>query len=205
MMSGSYKRTDGHRPNRGFGQLGGYAKVGYQFSETWNAFADLSITHFNASNPGTVNRPIYDNDSHITRGMTSFSIENNYNRTSGALKFFYNWGKHKINDGYYEGGDPRDYLFHSKDKMLGINWYQSATFWTGSRITAGFDFQQFGGKAWNAFLNGDRSYIINKTAYNVAGYLDYRQNLWQIYKLDAGVSLDHHSVKSIHIIPYFGP
>ena len=92
MVTGSYNRTDGHRPNMGFEQYGGYAKFGYEFSQNWNAFADLSITHFNASNPGTVNRPIYDNDSHITRGLTSFSIDNNYNRISGALKFFYHLG-----------------------------------------------------------------------------------------------------------------
>ena len=204
MITGSYNRTDGHRKNMGFEQYGGYAKVGYEFSRNWNAFADVNITHFNATNPGTVTRPIYDNDSHITRGMTSFSLENNYANTSGAFKFFYNWGRHKINDGYYEGSEPRDYLFNSKDKMLGITWYQSATFWQGSRWTAGFDFQKFGGKAWNRYLNGDRSDIIDKTEYNVAGYIDYRQSIGQMITLDAGVRLDHHSVTGNHIIPQFG-
>ena len=204
MVTGSYNRTDGQRANMDFEQYGGYAKVGYEFSSNWNAFADVNITHFNASNPGTVSRPIYDNDSHITRGMTSFSLENNYNNTSGAFKFFYNWGRHKINDGYYEGGDPRDYLFNSKDKMLGITWYQSATFWQGSRWTAGFDFQQFGGKAWNKFFAGNKTDIANETEYNVAGYLDYRQNIGQVVTLDAGVRFDHHSVTGNHIIPQFG-
>ncbi len=204
MITGSYNRTDGHRPNMGFEQYGGYAKIGYEFTSNWSAFADLNLTHFNASNPGTVNRPIFDNDSHITRGMTSFSIENNYGRTSGAFKFFYNWGRHKIDDGYYEGGNPRDYLFHSKDKMLGITWYQSISLWKGSRWTAGFDLQQFGGKAWNEYTDDSKSEIIDKTEYNLAGYVDYRQNIGEIMTLNAGVRIDHHSATGNHIIPQFG-
>ena len=32
--------------------------------------------------------------------MTSFAVENRYEKTSGAVSFFYNWGNHWINDGY---------------------------------------------------------------------------------------------------------
>ena len=45
-------------------------------------------------------KPYIDNDQRITRGMTSFALENHYEKTSGALSFFYNWGDHWINDGY---------------------------------------------------------------------------------------------------------
>ena len=34
--------------------------------------------------------------------------------------------------------------------------------------------------------------------------MDYRQNLWEILTLDAGVRFDHHSVTGNHIIPQFG-
>lgn len=30
---------------------------------------------------------------------------------SGALRLFYNWGNHKINDGYNPGEEPLTYLF----------------------------------------------------------------------------------------------
>lgn len=204
VVTGSYNRSDGHRERMGFEQYGGYAKVGYEFSAHWNAFADVNVTHFNASNPGMENRPIFDNDSKITRGMTSFSLENNYERTSGALKVFYNWGRHNINDGYYEGGTPRDFLFHSKDQMLGVTWYQSASLFEGNRLTVGVDYQQFGGNAWNAFLNGTTSDIADKTERNMAGYVDFRQSLGQIITLDAGVRVDHHSVTGTYLIPQFG-
>jgi ribonuclease J len=137
VVTGSYNRTDGHRADMGFEQYGGYAKVGYEISRRWNAYADVNLTHFNASNPGEITAPVFDNDSRITRGMASVSLENSYDRTSGALKFFYNWGRHRINDGYGAGEEPRDYRFNSKDRMLGVSWYQSAGLWRGSRLTAG--------------------------------------------------------------------
>lgn len=204
VVTGSYNRSDGHRARMGFEQYGGYAKVGYEFSEHWNVFADVNVTHFNASNPGMENRPIYDNDSKITRGITSFSLENNYEHTSGALKFFYNWGHHNINDGYYEDGTPRDFLFNSKDQMLGFTWYQSTSLFEGNRVTVGIDYQLFGGNAWNAMDDGSSTEIADKTEDNLAAYFDFRQSLWQIITLDAGVRLDHHSITGTHLIPQFG-
>lgn len=204
VVTGSYNRSDGHRARMGFEQYGGYIKLGYEFSKHWNVFADVNVTHFNASNPGIASRPIYDNDSRITRGMTSFSLENNYERTSGAFKFFYNWGRHNINDGYYEGESPRNFLFNSKDRMLGITWYQSASLFKGNRLTVGFDYQQFGGNAWNAFLNGTTTDIADKTESDVAGYVDFRQNIGRMITLDAGVRVDHHSISGTYLIPQFG-
>lgn len=96
--------------------------------------------------------PRFDNDSRITRGMASFTLENHYERTSGALSFFYNWGRHKINDGYLAGEEPQKSHFNSKDRMMGVSWYQSAVLFSGNRLTAGFDYQHFGGESWNRVL-----------------------------------------------------
>ena len=75
IVTGSYNRTDGHRPDMEFKQYGGYAKLGYDFSSSWKLWGDVNVTHFNASNPGTIQVPLIDNDSRITRGMTSLALE----------------------------------------------------------------------------------------------------------------------------------
>ncbi len=63
----------------------------------------MNVTHFNASNPGLSNSA-FDNDSRITRGMTSFALENHYEKDFRRFELFlYNWGRHKINDGYQIG------------------------------------------------------------------------------------------------------
>lgn len=94
------QHTDGHCRDMGFEQSSGYAKVGYDITSNWNAYADVNVTHFNASYPGPVSAPLVDGDQRVTRGVASLAVTNTYERTSGALSFFYNWGKHWINDGY---------------------------------------------------------------------------------------------------------
>ncbi len=178
VVTGSYNRTDGHRDNMEFEQYGGYAKLGYDFNDSWKLWGDVNITQFKASNPGEAGNPYIDNDSRITRGMTSLALENHYEKSSGALSFFYNWGRHKINDGYHPGGTPQESHFNSKDRMLGVSWYQSATLFTGNRLTVGFDYQHFGGESWNRMVStGERVPGVDKQMDEFAGYIDFRQDL----------------------------
>ena len=177
-VTGSYNRTDGHRRNMGFEQYGGYAKLGYRIAQAWDLYADVNLTHFNARNPGSVSEPILDNRQRITRGMTSFALRNDYGWTSGTLSFFYNWGRHRINDGHSPGEEPLNYRFNSRDRMLGVSWYQSVALFRGNRLTVGVDWQHFGGKAWNVFTDGapDKT-TADKTMDEAAGYVDFRQSL----------------------------
>ncbi len=204
-VTGSYNRTDGHRRDMGFEQYGGYVKLGCRIAEAWDAFADANLTHFNASNPGTVTEPILGNRQRVTRGMTSFALRNDYGRTSGALSFFCNWGRHKIDDGHSAGEAPPDYRFNSRDRMLGVSWYQSVELFAGNRLTAGVDYQHFGGRAWNVFFDGapDKT-TVDKTMDEVAGYVDFRQRLTRWLTLDAGVRLDHHSHSGTEWVPQGG-
>jgi outer membrane cobalamin receptor len=200
----SYDRTDGHRGNMDFDRYSGYTKLGYHISKDWNVNTYLILSHFNASNPGTVANPITDNDSHITRGMTNLSFENNYSKTSGAVKLYFNWGYHTINDGYSLGGQPRDYRFHSKDQMSGFSWYQSATVLPNNRITIGVDYQLFGGKALNRYTNKSESVIIDTTLSEYAVYADLRQTVGLLLTFDAGLRYDRHTQTGSQWIPQVG-
>ncbi len=204
IVSGSYNRTDGHRKDMEFEQYGGYVKLGYEVSKAWNVWADVNLTHFNASNPGEVSNPLLDNDQRITRGMTSFALANDYAKTSGTLSFFYNRGKHWINDGYHPNAEPLDYRFHSRDKMLGVSWYQSVQLFEGNRLTVGFDYFHFGGEAWNKTLAGERNTQADKTQDDVAGYIDFRQSLGDWLTFDMGLRVDHHSQVGTEWVPQIG-
>lgn len=203
----SYNRTDGHRTNSDFNQAGGYLKLAYLLTNNWTAMTDLNLTHFNASNPGTVANPMTDNDQHITRGVWSGGVENDYGWTSGAVKFYYNWGVHKINDGYgpsTNNNAPRNYLFHSRDHVWGINAYQSFILMEGNRTTFGIDYQGIGGRAWNDYDSGNTTNLVDTTEYEVAGYVDFRQNIGDILTFDAGARWDHHSQAGNEFIPQAG-
>ena len=200
----SYGRSDGHRPDMSFEQYGGYAKLGYELTSTWRLSGDVNVTHFNAENPGAVDEPYIDNDQRITRGMTSLALENHYRNTSGALSLFYNWGKHWINDGYEPGDEPLDYRFKSNDDMWGISWYQSAQLFRGNRLTAGVDYFHFGGKSYNQYTDGRREISADKALHEIAGYLDFRQDVFSWATVDVGVRVDHHSQTGTEAIPQAG-
>ena len=210
VVSGSYNRTDGHRADMGFEQYGGYAKLGYDLTDNWNMYADVNVTHFNASYPGPVSAPLVDGDQRITRGVTSFALSNNYEKTSGAVSFFYNWGDHWINDGYTPsaGETSQDGRFNSNDNMMGVSLYQSTQFFKGNRITFGFDWFRYGGKAWTDYVSGEdagtRSDLVDKHEDEVAGYVDFRQDIWNWLTLNAGLRVDHHSRVGTEWVPQAG-
>lgn len=210
MVSGSYNRTDGHRTDMGFEQYGGYARLGYEMTDCWNLRGDVNVTHFNASYPGPADAPLLDGDQRITRGMTSLALENRYGKTSGAVSFFYNWGNHWINDGYTPsaGEGPQDKRFHSRDDMMGISLYQSTRFFKGNRTTLGFDWFRYGGHAWNEYVSGENSgttaELVDKHEYELAGYIDFRQDIRPWLTFNAGIRADHHSRIGMEWVPQTG-
>lgn len=210
VVSGSYNRTNGHRADMGFEQYSGYAKLGYEMTDHWNVRGDVNVTHFNASYPGPVSAPLFDGDQRITRGMTSFALENRYEKTSGGLSFFYNWGDHWINDGYTPsaGESPQEARFNSHDYMTGISLYQSTQFFTGNRITLGFDWFRYGGRAWNEYVSGEKvgttSDLVDKQEDELAGYIDLRQDFCSWLTFNAGLRVDHHSRVDTEWVPQAG-
>lgn len=200
----SYNRTDGSRERMHYDQFNGFAKVGYDFSTRWKLAGDINILHFNASNPGSLSTPMFDNDSRITRGMTSLALENHYDRMSGAVKVYYNWGHHRINDGYTTGASPKDYLYYSNDHLWGVSAYQTFSPFHHNHITIGFDYQAIGGKAWNEYLSGRNTVMVDTTAHEIAGYIDVSQRLASWVNLEAGVRVDRHSISGTQWIPQGG-
>ena len=209
-VSAQYGRTDNHRPRMGFEQYGGYLKLGYDITEHWNAYADADITHFNSSYPGAVSSPMYGADQWITRGVVSAAVENHYNRTSGALSVYSNFGRHKIDDGSADPTTPTQRFFRSKDALTGISWYQSAQLFEGNRLTVGMDYQHIYGNAYyTSKQTGEVLDTPNKQSgkshrNEIAGYVDFRQDLARWLTIDAGLRLDHHSVTGTEWIPQAG-
>ena len=209
-LSGSYNRTDGHRADMGFEQYGGNVRLGYEAGEHWSLRGDVNVTHFNASYPGPVGARLLDGDQRITRGAASLAVENRYAKSSGGLSLFYNWGDHRINDGYTpsEGELPPDDRFLSYDDMMGASLYQSLQLFRGSRITLGADWFRYGGRAWNEYVSGKQagstSPLVDMHENEVAGYVDVRQDVGSWLTLNAGLRVDHHSRSGTEWVPQAG-
>ena len=213
-IAGQYNRTDNHRARMGFEQYAGYIQLGYDFNQNWNAYINANLTRFNASYPGSTDKPMYDADQWITRGVVSAAIENHYHRTNGALSIYSNFGRHKIDDGTTDPAKPTARYFRSKDALTGISWYQSYRIFdripTQGRITVGFDYQHIYGNAYyTSKETGEVMDTPNKQSgksyrNEVAGYIDYRQDLASWLTVDAGIRLDHHSITGTEWVPQAG-
>lgn len=219
-IASQYGHSHNHRPNMGFEQYGGYVKLGYTLNDHWNVDGTLDMTHFNASNPGTVSEPKLENDQHITRGSASLMVQNKYRRTTGAVSLYDNFGRHKINDGFLansESAQPQTDLFRSRDALMGVSAYQ--TFFLPAikdehhgSLTIGLDYQDIYGKAWYTDRKTGEKVVtpkrLKQSAHSheneIAAYVDLKQDFTSWLGADMGIRYDHHSVAGDEWIPQFG-
>ena len=211
-VSAQYNRSDNHRENMDFQQVGGFAKLGYEFTSHWNASADVDINHFYTELPGTVAAPMFSNEQWITRGSAALAVENRYGGkmpTNGAIRLYSNFGQHKIDDGTANPASPTTQYFRSRDNLSGLSLYQTVGFYKGNSTTFGFDYQHIYGRAYYTDkATGNEmppSMASGKSHRNeVAGYVDFRQDIANWLTIDAGMRVDYHSVAGTELIPQGG-
>ncbi len=196
-----HDRTAGHRENSAFRSTSGMIKAAYDLSAAWRLSGDVNVVKAFSQNPGTVSAPMLEGTADITRMMSWLSLENHYERTDGGINFYYNAGRHDINDGHLAGAPSQPYLFHSTDYQGGFNLFQAVRPWTGGTLTAGVDLKLYGG---NAYRNPTTEiYADHKKLHEEAGYLLAQQILGPV-TLDAGIRMEHHSLYGVEWIPQAG-
>ena len=201
VVSGNYERTDGHRANSEFDSRTGFAKLGYELTDEWKVMGNVNIIKAKAQVPGQESLPLLDGTTDALRGMTGLSVENNYGKTKGAVNFYYNWGDHTVNDGYYEGGNPRPYLFKSTDYMGGVNIFQAVNLFEDNTITGGFDAKLYGGNAYRDPVT--EIYADHVKLNEIAGYL-LGQQQFSMFMIEAGLRLENHSLYGAEWVPQAG-
>ncbi len=189
----NHDHTDGHRDSSDFTINNGYLKAGYELTQHLKLNADFSLANFDATDPGPeTGLAGYTID--ITRGMGSVSLDNQFDHSNGAARFFYNFGEHNITDG-----------FHSKDNNYGIAVYQAFQLFKGNTVTLGTDYKNYGGIAENIKAMGGMGMVFkDTTVWEAAGYVYMQQNLFSVLTLNAGFRLEHHSVYGNEPVPTGG-
>jgi outer membrane cobalamin receptor len=193
LASFNHDQTDGHRDSSDFKIDNGYFKVGYDISDHLKVNGDISLAKFIATDPGpeTGNAGSVYN---IKRGIGSVVFDNKFEKTSGSLRFFYNFGNHRISDG-----------FHSNDKNYGLVVYQAFNLFKGNTITFGVDYKKYGGIAENVKANGGEGTTFgDTTVYEVAGYAYIQQELFSKLTINGGFRLEHNSVFGNEPVPTGG-
>lgn len=197
----AHDRTAGHRENAAFRSTSAMLKASYDFSAAWRLSGDVNVVRAYSENPGTVEKPMFDGTADITRMMSWLSLENHYDKLSGGINLYFNYGKHDINDGYAAGGKPQEYHFFSTDYQGGFNLFQAYRPWTGGTLTAGVDLKFYGGNAYRNPVT--EIYADHKHLHEEAVYL-LAQQLLGAFTFDAGIRMEHHSLYGVEWIPQAG-
>lgn len=203
----SYERSDGNRRGMEYWLANQYASLNYDFSSHWEGGANVMITETRADNPGSVYRaqPL-DMWAEQLRTTASVFVKNHYDISSGGIQAYYNWGKHKIDDGLDSDDVPRTYLFNSRDYNMGITLYQTVKPWQGNDLSVGIDFKHWGGRAYNTDkASGEEEPVIDRHVNEIAGYAMMQQSLFaNRLSINAGVRLEHSSQFGNEWIPQAG-
>jgi len=206
MVNGGYKKkkfnvfvginhdqTDGHRDSSDFSITDGYFRTGYEINNHFKSSFDFSLSQFDATDPGPEGGNA-GNSIDITRGMGAFVINNKFDKISGSLRLFYNFGEHNISDG-----------FHSADNNHGIVFYEAFNLFTGNTITLGIDYKNFGGKAENTFAMSGKGIVFSDTSiFESGGYILLQQRIFSKLMLNAGFRLTHNQVFGNEPVPSIG-
>lgn len=205
-LAASYESTDGNRKGMDYWLSNQFASLSYELSKHWEAGANVMLTETKADNPGSVELPQpLEMWAKVFRTTASVYVKNHYTISSGGIQAYYNWGKHKIDDGL-SNGQPRSYLFNSKDFNMGITAYQTLKPWNGNDFSVGIDFKHWGGEAWNSEKSdGSEAPIVDKHVNEIAGYAMMQQAFWnERLSLNAGVRLEHSSQFGNEWVPQAG-
>lgn len=195
-LSGQLDRSNGYRKGSGFWLANEFAQLKYALSDHWSVAGMLEMTQTFANYPGTTQTPLENMWTDISRGTGSVFIKNRYKKAEGGIQAYINWGRHNVDDGNSPGTEPRDYLFHSTDYNMGVTLYESLYLWRDNILSAGIDFQHWGGHIWNTDKDDEskRTSEQRHHANEVAGYVMMQQGFFNdILDVNGGVRLQHGS------------
>ncbi len=206
-LSGQLDRSNGYRAGSEFWLANEFVQLKYAASSHWSLAGMLDMTQSHANNPGTLQNPLENMWTDIFRGTGGVYVKNQYAACDGGVQGYINWGRNNVDDGNTPGTAPQDYLFHSTDYNMGLTAYETMYLWTANTLTAGIDFQHWGGHVWNTDkADPEKRSSENRHHVNeVAGYVMMQQGfLHDILSVNAGVRLQHGTTYGNVWVPQAG-
>lgn len=206
-LSGQLDRSNGNRAGSAFWLANEFVQLKYAASKNWSVAGMLDMTQSHANNPGTIQSPLENMWTDIFRGTGGVYLKNSYKNADGGIQGYINWGSHTVDDGNAPGELPKDYLFHSTDYNMGFTAYESLYLWTDNTLSAGIDFQHWGGHVWNTAKADEtvRSSEAKHHVNEVAGYVMMQQGFFRnILNINGGVRLQHGSTYGNVWVPQAG-
>lgn len=208
-VTASLDRSNSNRRGGSYWLADERMQFGWQHDDKWSVGANVNLNQGFLNNPGTLQKPLESMWTDIRRGMASVSVKDNFGFANGGLQLFSSWGKHKVDDGFNPATEqPKDNLFNSTDYNMGFTLYQTFNPWQDNDLSAGVDFQHWGGHNWNT-MKADGSIKPGSKVWHhvneIGVYAMMQQQLFSDFlSLNAGIRYQHGSNYGDQWIPQAG-
>lgn len=178
-LIGDFKQSNGQRLNSD-GQVQNYfGRVGYRFSEAWDASLTMSNVDSYANDPGAKGAPLITYTPTprfwIRDGAWDLTVSDKYENASGFLKVYYDQGQIRwknewdsTNNVHYD--NPTDW------SNYGVRAQEKLKLWPSGEVVLGYDFDVYGGKSEDIYPTQVLS-LKDTHFYNSAPYIDVRQTI----------------------------
>lgn len=194
LTTASYKKSDGHRDNSQFEGQSYSLKLGYRFNPNFKLRFFGSTTPYEFHDPGPEGGEPEFEFGEIIRHTVDLTLENSFSKTSGSLKIHGNFGEHDLSDGWY-----------SKDRTLGLVFFQNLYLPNEVTATVEFDAKQYGGEGElenaPAFLQNT---LGEEYVTEIAGYAHLQKVFLKKLVLGAGLRAENNSVFGNVLLPKLG-
>ena len=214
IAAAQFDRSDNNREGAGFWLWSEYLQLQYAISNHWSVGVNTDMTQSKAHNPGSIQSPLENMWTKISRGTASVYANNKYSNVHGGVQAYINWGRHKLDDGNSPEANQRNYLFNLTDYNMGFSIFETINPWEGNDLSAGIDFQHWGGHIWNTpkpeIYNPSTDGEFNPSEArhhenDIAGYLMMQQGfINDLLSVNAGVRLQHNSQYGNMWVPQAG-
>jgi len=161
----------------------------WQISDNFNAVANAYFTNMELYDPGRTDNPFTNHRYNIKRRGGDLTFNHQTVKVVSDLKLHYNYGHHVIDD-------PGKYL--SDDRTAGLILTETYRRSEKTRIMAGVDLRQYGGRAW---LD---SVWKKHTVSEKSLITQFNHRIFSFLNIDGGLRYTIHSVAGAEWIPACG-
>jgi len=174
----SRESSDGFRDSASFVNSSIYVQSSYKLNQKYSIKSSSQQSFFEGWDPGfeSKNAGLF---ADVIRGNHSLQFLNKTDLLNGSVSLFYNYGNHKISDG-----------FLSTDFARGITLIEHIDITKSTTLFYGLDIKDYGGKAENTKISKD---FGDYSSTEIGNYLLLKQSIYKWLNLDAGYRVENNS------------
>jgi outer membrane cobalamin receptor len=204
-LVGDFKKSDGHRENSDGEVQNYFGRMGYRFTDAWDASLTMNYTDSYANDPGIKGAapiPVVPRFK-VWDQVYDLTVSNKYESAAGFLKVYYDDGHIRWKN-QWDTGPKVAFDTNTDWNNYGIRAQEKLKLWTSGEVILGYDHDVYGGKAEEVRPTKVKS-LKDTHFYNSAPYIDVRHTFTLEKELQITPSVGARYNMSKYFGDFFGP